>query len=568
MPNPAPSSPAQNLRSKQGKATVRETPSERAARKAKEAQDAERRAARAEKAAKQLRKQSERDGAEVDAERRAARAAKAAQHQKESERVVEVVEEVTQKKRVVGERNKTKKKRAKESRKKKNTEVASDSDEIDSGNEDSDDESLFTTDDDDDDGDVDKGKLNSLPSTGSHGSDIDSNPSESPEEGRRRGREEERMRRVREAVEAGRRRGRKSDDESRRSAQAGTANPLRTSDSGEHGAPPPPPARDETRAIVSSVPFMMEVPTAQKNVARRIVLFVKNTLFRQIKFVTSAKAFNEAFQKVLVEERPRDPYIFQLTYQDTFKMALNAKRSTCELSGKKIVIRAINTVFKKRGEEFFTFEEICKLRRATTDREREAFFWFFDSFLVCVCGVALWNKAKTKQLVSEARDSSGSKVVSVSDEAFALLLIDNYLEKWKIRADEGDAENIEVEGDGAAAITTEGQSAGRKQTKTPGKYTGKAKGQCKWGGWSSEGIKQFNFLRKLVKADREADKNREDEPSRMEKLLVDFCRTKAGIKDPTDDVNLDGAGDGAQNNAAARAQAMETVDADWDSDGD
>ena len=378
------------------------------------------------------------------------------------------------------------------------------------------------------------------------------------------------MRRVREAVEDGRRRGRKSAEESRRSAQAGTANPLRTSDSGEHSTPPPPPARDDTRAIVSSMPFM-EVPAAQKNVARRIVLFVKNTLFRQIKFVTSTKAFNEAFQKVLVEEKPRDPYIFQLMYQDSFKAALNAKRSTCELSGKKIVIRAINTVFKKRGEEFFTFDEFCKLRRATTDRERKAFFWFFDSFLECVCGVVLWNKAKTKQLVSEARDTSGgSKVVSVSDEAFALLLIDNYLEKWKTRAAEEDAENIELAGDGAAAINTEGENVGRKQTKTPGKYTGKAKGQCKWGGWSSEGIKQFNFLRKLVKADREADKNCEDEAKRMEKLLVDFCRTKAGIKDPQDDVNLpvDGVGDGAQNNAAARAQAMETVEAEWDSDGD
>ena len=431
--------------------------------------------------------------------------------------------------------------------------MASDSDEIESVDDD-DDDSPFTADDDDDDGEG--GELNSLPSTFSHDSDIDSNPSELPEEGGRKAREEER-----------RRRGRKAAEESRRSAQAGTANPLRTSDSGEHGASPPPPARDDTRAIVSSVPFM-EVPTAQKNVARRIVLFVKNTLFRQIKFVTSTKAFNEAFQKVLVEERPRDPYIFQLTYQDSFKAALNAKRSTCELSGKKIVIRAINTVFKKRGEEFFTFDEFCKLRRATTDRERKAFFWFFDSFLECVCGVALWNKAKTKQLVSEARDTSGSKVVSVSDEAFALLLIDNYLEKWKIRAAEEDAENIELVGDGAAAISTEGENARRKQTKTPGKYTGKAKGQCKWGGWSSEGIKQFNFLRKLVKTDREADKNCEDKAKRMEKLLLDFCRTKAGIKDPQDDVNLDGAGDGAQNNAAARAQAMETVEAEWDSDDD
>jgi hypothetical protein len=42
----------------------------------------------------------------------------------------------------------------------------------------------------------------------------------------------------------------------------------------------------------------LEVPLAQKNVVRRIVLFAKNTLFRQIKFVTSTtKSFNEAFQK-------------------------------------------------------------------------------------------------------------------------------------------------------------------------------------------------------------------------------------------------------------------------------
>ncbi len=88
----------------------------------------------------------------------------------------------------------------------------------------------------------------------------------------------------------------------------------------------------------------------------------------------------------------------------------------------------------------------------------------------------------------------------------------------------------------------------------------------KWGGCSFEGIKQFNFLRKLVKADREADKNCEDKPKRRGKLLLAFCRTKAGIKDPQDDKNLDGAGDGTPNNAVAWAKAMEPVEADWDSD--
>jgi hypothetical protein len=153
--------------------------------------------------------------------------------------------------------------------------------------------------------------------------------------------------------------------------------------------------------------------------------------------------------------------------------------------------------------------------------------------------------------------------VWVRDEAFALLLIDNYLEKWKTRAGEEDTARIEPAGAGAAATTTEGENTGTKQTKTAGKYTGKAQGQCKWGGWCSEGIEQFNFLRKLVKADRDADKNCEDEPKRM-----DFCQTKAGIKVPQDDENLDGAGDGAHNNAAASANAMETVEAEWDSDED
>ena len=85
----------------------------------------------------------------------------------------------------------------------------------------------------------------------------------------------------------------------------------------------------------------------------------------------------------------------------------------------------------------------------------------------------------------------------------------------------------------------------------------------------SEAIKQFNFLRKLAKAaDREADKNCEDEPKWMEKLLMDFCQKKVGIKDLQNEENLDAAGDGAHDNAVARAKAVETVEAEWDSDED
>ena len=542
--NPALASPSQNLRSSSrgvrgppaDQTPVRETPLERAARREEEKKKAERRAAKAAKAAEAA---------------KAAKAAKAAEAAAAAKAAEAAAKASRKRKGVVGAGNMRKKrqKKTKESKKTKTSKAhntSSDSGELESADDDSCFEPTDVADDDDDDDDDqadddnnDEGEeIDSYVSANSY---LDDDPLASPEEGRRSARE--------------------ATEESRRSAQAGAVNPLRTSNSEEHGTPPPPPARADTREIVSRMP--LEAPTAQKNVVRRIVLFVKNTLFRQIKFVTSTKSFNEAFQKVLAEERPRNPYIFQLTYQNSFKTALNQKRSTCELSGKKIVVKAINTVFKNREEEFFTFDEFCKLRRATTERERKAFFWFFDSFLECVCGATAWNNAKTKQLVSEARDPSGSKIVSVSDEAFALLLIDNYLEKWKTRAGEEVAARIDSVAGGAAAATTEGEeTTRRKQTKTAGKYTGKAQGQCKWGGWSPEGIKQFNFLRKLVKADREADKNCDDEPKRMEKLLMDFCRTKAGIKDPQDNANIDGA----TNNAAART--MENVEAEWDSDDD
>ncbi len=69
------------------------------------------------------------------------------------------------------------------------------------------------------------------------------------------------------------------------------------------------------------------------------------------------------------------------------------------------------------------------------------------------------------------------RVVSASNEAFASLLIDNYLVNWKTRAGGEDAARIEPVGDGAAEITTEGENIRRNQTKTAGKYTGKAQGQ-------------------------------------------------------------------------------------------
>ena len=140
---------------------------------------------------------------------------------------------------------------------------------------------------------------------------------------------------------------------------------------------------------------------------------------------------------VLLVETPKNPLVFQLTYEKCFIKALNQKRSTCEQAGSQIT-RDVIKDFNNHSEEFFAFDEFCKLRRATSDREKRAFFWFFNAFLECVCGANIWRTAKTTQLV----ETNGSKIASTSDEAFGLLLIDNYFEKWQILA-EGDAEDTE-----------------------------------------------------------------------------------------------------------------------------
>ena len=64
------------------------------------------------------------------------------------------------------------------------------------------------------------------------------------------------------------------------------------------------------------------------------------------------------------------------------------------------------------------------MRSAVTEREKQAWYWFMETFVDCVAGKVQGGQ-QSKYLVP-IRDS----VITVSDEAFALLLLDNYETKW------------------------------------------------------------------------------------------------------------------------------------------
>jgi hypothetical protein len=112
------------------------------------------------------------------------------------------------------------------------------------------------------------------------------------------------------------------------------------------------------------------------------------------------------------------------------------------------------------------------------------------------------RKEKKTALVLEARGDGNCKIVTKSDEAFALLLIDNYLEKSATILDTGEesadtepaAVNNNNNNNNTADANGEAHARQKKRRtkRLPGKYTKKKSGHYKYGGWSRAGMARFN----------------------------------------------------------------------------
>lgn len=291
----------------------------------------------------------------------------------------------------------------------------------------------------------------------------------------------------------------------------------------------------------------------QEHVAARVRAFVKNKLFRKVKFVNNDVMIQKAMKLVMDHEGVAESkrVNFHMLYESVFNEALNTKRSACEQAGGKIVIETM--AMMNPDEEFFTIEELCKLRRSTTEREKKAFYWFFGSFLDCVCGKKAWGRTKFTNLVSLASETnSTAKIVTASDEAFALLLFDNYMDKWVKMANTTKEPEPEDEGDDQ----NKKKSAGTNRRR--GKYTGAAakSGHCKFGGWNREGMARFNELYALVREDRACPQANE-----MERKLLEFCNSKKP------NVGSDGAvaaGQGGDEASRILANLEPPVEAVWE----
>ena len=119
-------------------------------------------------------------------------------------------------------------------------------------------------------------------------------------------------------------------------------------------------------------------------------------------------------------------------------------------------------------------------------------------------GKLQWSVQKQYQLISQATmTGSSDKLVTKSDEAFALLMYENYLDKW----------------------TTQGNEQAGQSVQSGKKVIRGNSGACKYDGWSHAGMKRFNDLYNLVEEDRAFL-----QAAAVEKEFLDYCITEGSKK--------------------------------------
>jgi hypothetical protein len=225
----------------------------------------------------------------------------------------------------------------------------------------------------------------------------------------------------------------------------------------------------------------------KKHVNTGIQGMVKTVIFRKCKFITNEAYYNKGMAVVIESEKPADPAKFARLYKTCVLGSLNSKRRSCQQAASNCVKALLKA--KKHESEVdpspFSVDMLCKLCQSQTPGDKEAFLWFTDSLLECVCGKKAWGaKKKYRSRISDVKyDNTKESIVTVSDEAFALLPYENDIDKWITKYHNPPPPGI-------------------KGSKIMGKYMRSSIGYSEYGGWSEEGVIRFNELCSIVVEDK------------------------------------------------------------------
>jgi hypothetical protein len=127
-------------------------------------------------------------------------------------------------------------------------------------------------------------------------------------------------------------------------------------------------------------------------------------------------------------------------------------------------------------DDLYTVELLSQLRRSD---DLKSFFWFAGEFVQCVAGTRTWGNEKYLATLTGAMNTETNiPVVTTSDEAMALLLFENYRDKW--------------------IHQFKTKARGEKPGRIDGKYTSSTVGHGEYAGWSKDGLAKYTSYCKLV----------------------------------------------------------------------
>ena len=158
-------------------------------------------------------------------------------------------------------------------------------------------------------------------------------------------------------------------------------------------------------------------------------------------------------------------------------------------------------------EDWYEKIENIIVKKRTEGKE---YGWFCDVVLSVVVGKMFWKNFQAKKLVVE--------MASTSDEAFGILLLQNYIKPWVAQAAKKAAEDEENE-------DNEDSSTSEEEVPVP-LYTVRKSGGGKDNGWLGAGIKRYNKLLEEVREDREWAIFDQDYKEKKEKMEEERDRTK------------------------------------------
>ena len=170
----------------------------------------------------------------------------------------------------------------------------------------------------------------------------------------------------------------------------------------------------------------------------------------------------------------------------------------------------------KTGKQKVTKPEFSLTEFLEGRKNQEAYTVFFEHFVPCVTKKTVWD-IRLEKAETNNRQSRLTPLCSISDEAFALLLLENSFKRWLDLFSNHKGPVMQQRGvkqrEFQSDVPTMYTRGGIKYDKTSVTQSVK--------GWSAEGIVRFNTLFDLVKC------NRAENPDFERRWLAARRRTQA-----------------------------------------